>query len=108
MDDATSALARQWLEVRRIRVDVLPAFLFDEFAWDMLLILYVAAHDGEAVDEAMLIERCMADRDTGVRWLKALEQHDMIEVADAVALTGSAMRLMRDYLMQCLTVMERQ
>lgn len=41
-DDELAALARRHLDVRRLRYEEFPALLFDEYAWDMLLHLFVA------------------------------------------------------------------
>ena len=107
MDDRTLAqIARRWIAVRRCRERFFPADLFDESAWDMLMLLFVAqAEDRTVTDEQLMAEAgCRAG--TGHRWVAHLEQDGQISRADgsAIRLTADARDRMRRFLAEAAEV----
>lgn len=75
-----AATARRLIVERRLRDRLLnvPA-LFGEPAWDILLDLFVAYVDGKHVSTSDACISSTAPATTGLRYLKALEDRQMIE-----------------------------
>ncbi|MEO5640244.1 MAG: MarR family transcriptional regulator [Sphingomicrobium sp.] len=73
------AQARRILKQRRARARHLPASMFSEPAWDMLLTLYAVEENERRLTVTGLAELCGAPLTTLVRWLDTLEQQKLIE-----------------------------
>lgn len=65
-----AAQAREMIRLRRMRTEHLPASLFGEPAWDMLLDLYAAAYEGKKVCVSSL---CLAAAVPSTTALRAIE-----------------------------------
>ncbi len=65
-----AAQAREMIRLRRMRTDHLPAALFGEPAWDMLLDLYAPAYEGKNVCVSSL---CLAAAVPSTTALRAIE-----------------------------------
>jgi len=105
MDDdrALADMADRWLRVRRCRERFFPHEMFDEFAWDMLMVLFVADAKGRAIGIDDLIAQTTGRTPSGMRWIAYLEQQGEIartEVPDGttVSLTPASRERMRDFL----------
>lgn len=101
-DDELTALARRHIAIRRLRYDEFPSFLFDEYAWDMLLHLFVARAEGRSLDEATLGTLALATPRVWSRWLKHLEEQEHVERRSdgSVTLSTAAHEDMRRYLVR--------
>lgn len=73
-DDGIVEWARHWIEFRRMRHTFFTDEIFDEFAWDMLLHLYVADADGEPISDEELVNRTAQRMPAGLRWIAHLEK----------------------------------
>ena len=79
-DDATlGALAAVAYQARRARDRYLPAALFAEPAWDMLLELYSADVEGCEVPTSSLCIASTAASTTALRYIEMLERTGLIE-----------------------------
>lgn len=79
-DDATlGALAAVAYQARRARDRYLPAALFAEPAWDMLLELYSADVEGREVPTTSLCIASTAASTTALRYIEMLERTGLIE-----------------------------
>ena len=79
------ARARKVMEHRRVRSRFLPAELFHEPAWDMLLALYIAQHDGRTMNVKTLVSYAEAPATTSQRWIDHLHKLGLIDrVTDMV------------------------
>jgi len=77
--------ARKLMDHRRLRSRFLPAELFHEPAWDMLLALYVAQHDRRTMNVKTLVSYAEAPATTSQRWIDHLHKLGLIErVTDMV------------------------
>ena len=72
------AKARLVLSSRRAREDYFHHDLFGEPAWDMLLALYVTDEAGARFTVSKLAECIGAPLSTAVRWVKTLEEHELV------------------------------
>jgi hypothetical protein len=75
MEEDLVRLAKSQLAFRRLRYTHFDHALFDEHAWDMLMILFVARCEGREIEDIELITETAARLPTGLRWLSMLE-HD--------------------------------
>lgn len=73
------AAARLLLDQRRARRRHLPAELFHEPAWDMLLALYVAHGEGDVMNVKTLVASADAPATTAQRWIEHLAKLRLIE-----------------------------
>lgn len=75
--DEAARLARTVLTLRHKRVDHLPAELFGDQAWGMLLVLFIADADGERVTAYETFDRVGVAYPVGKRWFAALASMDL-------------------------------
>lgn len=68
-------LAREIIRQRRLRSDFLPAPLFAEPAWDMLLDLYAAHHEGKSVCVSSLCIAANVPSTTALRCIETMTEH---------------------------------
>lgn len=102
-DKKRSESAEYLLDMRAQRQKHFPSEIFDEQAWNILLILFVSLASNETVAEKDLLERTGLPVATGRRWLNHLVQDGQIETrndGDDVILSASAVAAMRDFLDQ--------
>ena len=93
---------------RRERRRFLPASLFGEAGWDMLLLLYWADAHGRGLNASILTKAVGAPESAALRWLQALENEGLIvqhhnstgPMSHIVALTDSARASLARYLRQ--------
>lgn len=77
--------AKQLLAERRARSRFLPAELFHEPAWDMLLALFVAQHERQVMNVKTLVGHSEAPATTSQRWIDHLAKLQLIDrVVDMV------------------------
>jgi len=68
-----AAMARELLQQRRERDAMLGGDLFGDPSWELMLHLFVASEDGEAIPISDLCAASSAPPAAGLRWIKALE-----------------------------------
>ena len=73
------AVARRMYLERRQREKFLPAGLFGEPAWDILIDLYVATKENVKISTTSACIGSSVPPTTGLRWLQVLEGHGLIE-----------------------------
>ena len=76
---ANSADVRSVIKARRAREAFLPAHLFADPAWDMLLELYAAELDQVRMATSNLCEASAVPATTALRWISTLEKESLIE-----------------------------
>ena len=96
-DDRSANLAAAMAEFRRTRSDSLPAELFAEPAWDLLLELYVADAKGARLTGADVSKRCNIQPGVLSRWLRYLSKCGLVigdgtgDLTDPLTLSGEGM-----------------
>jgi hypothetical protein len=70
--DEAARLARVILDLRQRRTDHLPADLFGEYAWGMLLALFIADAEGKRITALDLFDQSATPRSQGRRWMAVL------------------------------------
>lgn len=76
------AFARETYNVRRRRGKTLPADLFGEPTWDILLDLYVATREKRTVPTTSACIGAHVPPTTALRWLRLLEARGLVERED--------------------------
>lgn len=76
---ATASQVRDLLRARRMRADFLPADLFADPAWDMLLDLLAARLDGARVSVSSLCIAAAVPPTTALRWIRTLTDQGLVE-----------------------------
>ncbi len=76
------AFARETYNVRRKRSRFLPADLFGEPTWDILLDLYVATRENRPVPTTSACIGAHVPPTTALRWLRILEARGLVERED--------------------------
>lgn len=77
-----TAIARETYACRRKRHKVLPADLFGEPTWDILLDLYIAAREDRRVPTTSACIGAHVPPTTALRWLRILEARGLVERED--------------------------
>lgn len=72
LDRRRAKAIRQMLRQRRMRAQYLPAALFADPAWDMLLDLYAAQLERKPVSVSSLCIAAAVPTTTALRWIKAM------------------------------------
>ncbi len=75
----TAGQVRDLLRARRMRADFLPADLFVDPAWDMLLDLLAARLDGARVSVSSLCIAAAVPPTTALRWIRTLTEQGLVE-----------------------------
>lgn len=99
-DDRSADLAAAMMDFRRARSEILPAELFAEPAWDLLLELFVADANGTELSGADVSKRCNIAPSVLSRWLCHLSQCQLIigdgtgDLTDPLTLSGEGLASM--------------
>ncbi len=78
-----------------------PSELFDEFAWNMMLHLFVGLANNQVITESALIEKAGASEHSGRRWIEHLVKDGQVAERrdhDDVVLTADAIAHLRTFL----------
>lgn len=100
-DRDRSKAAQAILVARAFRKRLFPNEIFDEHAWGMLLVLFIAFADGEVISEIALLERVGLSVTAGRRWIAHLVGEDHIELREdggGVTLSETALTKLRIFL----------
>lgn len=76
--DELLSLARSIIKARNLRYDHLPAPIFGEPAWDMLLLLYVSSSSDTRESVSMLSVSSGASATTALRRIDYLEREELV------------------------------
>lgn len=101
-NDRSASLTAAMLEFRRFRLNVLPAELFSEPAWDLLLELYVADAEGRRLTARQVCERSKIPPVVMSRWLQHLSQAGFVigdgtrDIDDILTLSAAMLARMEE------------
>jgi len=111
--DALLTFARESYAIRRRRARYLPAELFGEPTWDILLDLYVATRENRPVPTTSACIGAHVPPTTALRWLRILEARGLVEREEDgrdgrrtfVRLTNRGLVAMEDWLQMAITTL---
>lgn len=96
--DSCLDIAKTQVALRALRYGHFPADIFDEYAWDMMLHMYIAALRKQTMYVDNAVNLTSKNKIIGDRWIRHLLAEGMItQDNDIVALSEDAMRRMHDY-----------
>lgn len=110
--DREATFARKLLEVREQRYERFGHALFDEYAWEMLLALFIADAEGRRLTARQAMEESRASPAIGRRWLAHLSHVGMVRVQDLddpdrpVTLTDATLHDMEQFLKEASRTLE--
>jgi len=112
--EALLAFARESYAIRRRRGRYLPADLFGEPTWDILLDLYVATRENRPVPTTSACIGAHVPPTTALRWLRILEARGLVEREDDgrdgrrtfVRLSARGLAAMEDWLHVALATLD--
>lgn len=105
-NDQAAQLAASILRFRRFRGKILSPVIFGEPAWELLLEVFVADANGEAITARMVAERSGGSPAVISRWLKHLTVQGLVvgdgdgNVDDELTLSGSGMEKIETVLLE--------
>lgn len=100
-DQHRGVVAQNIMSLRSFREGLFPKALFDEYAWNMLLLLFIGLAKNETISESLLIQRADVTTNAGRRWIAHLVGEGQIEArsdGEDVFLTTSAIETLRAFL----------
>ena len=105
-NDRSASLAAAILDFRRSRLTVLPAELFAEPAWDLLLELFLADAEGRRLTARQVCKRSNISESVMSRWLTHLSQSGFV-VGDGDGDLDDPLTLSADMLAKIEHIMAR-
>lgn len=105
-NDQAAQLAASILRFRQFRAEVLTPDLFGEPAWELLLEVFVADANGEAITGRIVAERRRVAPQVLSRWLKHLSFQGLVvgdrdgDVDDELTLSGLGMEKIETVLLE--------
>jgi len=100
-DQLRGDTAQRILDLRSFRKVLFPSELFDEFAWQMMLILFIGLASNRVTTERHLIAKAGCGEASGRRWITHLVQDGQVVERsddDDVILTPEAISRLRNFL----------
>lgn len=105
--DGCLDLATAQVALRALRYGHFPADIFDEYAWDMMLHMYIAALREQRMYIDNAVNLTSKNRKVGDRWITHLLAEGMIEVdGEVIALSAKAMQRMHSYHEEALSAVQ--
>jgi hypothetical protein len=100
-DQTRADAAHRILFDRDRRYKLFPAEIFDEYAWNMMLHLFVNLSDNDRMSEARLIKLVNVPLMVGRRWIGLLVEDGQVDARadeEDIVLTAAAVIRLREYL----------
>jgi hypothetical protein len=99
-DQIRGATAQSMMDIRSLRTKLFSKDLFAEFAWDMILSLFVGLANNQVISEADLISKTGVGENAGKRWIDHLihSGHVARQHGHDVVLTPETITRLRNFL----------
>jgi hypothetical protein len=105
--DGCLDLAKSQVALRALRYGHFPADIFDEYAWDMMLHMYIAALREQKMYIDNAVNLTSKNKKVGDRWIKHLHADGMIVVdGEMITLSEQAMQRMNSYHEEALAAVQ--
>lgn len=96
-DDALD-MAKAQVTLRALRYGHFPADIFAEYAWDVMLHMYIGRLRNQSMYVDNIVNLTSKTKLIGDRWIKHLVSENIVETdGDSICLTANAFRRMDDY-----------
>jgi hypothetical protein len=105
--DSALDMAKTQVALRALRYGRFPADIFDEYAWDMMLHMYIASLRKQSMYVDNIINLTSKNTATGTRWIKHLSAEKLIDMeGDVISLSEDAFDRMNEYHSQAMELLE--
>jgi len=109
LHDDTARFARKLVAIRAQRNERFGPALFDEYGWELLLVLFLADADGRRLTGRDAIAQSRASEMVGKRWLDYLRQRGFVLGDEAltapVTLSGATLDRIERFLADAMTAL---
>lgn len=106
--DGNLDLAKTQVALRALRYGHFPADIFDEYAWDMMLHMYIAGLRRQVMYVDNIVNLTSKSKSIGDRWIAHLIRDGVVALEeDRVALTEDAFERMEVYHRHALELVEK-
>jgi hypothetical protein len=100
-------MAKTQVALRALRYGHFPADIFDEYAWDMMLHMYIAALRDQTIYVDNVVNLTSKNKLIGDRWIAHLIKDGMVvRNEEKVALSESCLEQMNSYHLHALELLE--
>jgi len=91
-------MAKTQVALRALRYGHFPADIFDEYAWDMMLHMYIAHLRKQVMYVDNIVNLTSKNKMIGDRWISHLAAEDMVEIdKECIHLFNKALDKMEEY-----------
>ena len=105
--DSALDMAKTQVALRALRYGHFPADIFDEYAWDMMLHMYIASLRKQLMYVDNIVNLTSKNTAIGSRWIKHLSAENMINMdGDLISLSEEALDRMNEYHRQAMDLLE--
>jgi hypothetical protein len=105
--DSTLDMAKTQVALRALRYGHFPADIFDEYAWDMLLHMYIASLREQPQYVDNVVNLTSKNKHIGDRWIRHLTMEGLASLdGDRVSLTPDGFSRMDKYHMEAIDLLE--
>ncbi len=101
----TLDMAKTQVALRALRYGHFPSDIFDEYAWDMMLHMYIGGLRGQTMYVDNIVNLTSKSKSIGDRWINHLIKLEMVETdGDLITLSESGFDRMNEYHLQALAL----
>ena len=91
-------MAKTQIGLRALRYGHFPADIFDEYAWEMMLHMYIAVLRKQTMYVDNIVNLTSKNKSTGDRWIRHLVKEGLAELSDdRITLSANALQRMNNY-----------
>ncbi len=100
-------MAKTQVSLRALRYGHFPADIFDEYAWDMMLHMYIARLREQTMYVDNVVNLTSKNKFVGERWITHLKKEGMVEVdGEKITLSSGCFDKMNEYHAHALELMD--
>ncbi len=101
----TLDMAKTQVALRALRYGHFPSDIFDEYAWDMMLHMYIGGLRGQTMYVDNIVNLTSKSKSIGDRWITHLIKLEIVETdGDLIALSKGGFDRMNEYHLQALAL----
>lgn len=105
--ESTLDMAKTQVALRALRYGHFPADIFDEYAWDMMLHMYIGGLRKQTMYVDNIVNLTSKSKAIGDRWIRHLSNEGMVETdGDLIALSEDAYDRMNEYHLRSMELVE--
>jgi hypothetical protein len=96
--DTTLDMAKTQVALRALRYGHFPADIFDEYAWDMMLHMYIGGLRKQTMYVDNIVNLTSKNKMVGERWIRHLMADNIVKLdGDKICLSDNGFERMNEY-----------